>query len=96
MSYRTLIAELDALSRTRTLTLAESLQLERAIRDDRRYGGPRPRQPDWRPDEDKKAAALRRQGASYAAIADQVGRSKDAVAARLRYIRFTLGGVSSI
>lgn len=79
------IAALDALSRTRALSLDESLALEHAIKVERkkqeRCGARR-----WSSDQDEIALSLKRQRVKVGVIAKRVGRSKDAVYARIRYL----------
>lgn len=79
------IERLDGLSRTRALSLSESVALERAIKEQARIAG-RTRI-GWSRQEDSEALRLRLAGYSYGRIARHFAyRSKDAVAARLRYI----------
>jgi hypothetical protein len=80
------IDRLDNLSRARALTMAESVALERAIREHDRIAG-RTRI-GWSRMEDTVARRLRSLGYSYRRIALKMPcRSEDAVAARLRYLQ---------
>jgi hypothetical protein len=80
----TTIAVLDRISRTRALTLKESLQLERAIKAE---GYSERTWMAWTPEEDERARKLRADAHSYGDIARTLKRTPDAVAARLRYLR---------
>lgn len=77
----TTIAVLDSISRTRALSMEESLQLERAIKAEG-YSGRT--WLSWQPEEDATALQMRERGQKPAEIALTLHRSPDAVAARLR------------
>lgn len=74
---------LDAISRTRALTDAESNRLEKAIRE---LDKKEPRRTwHWSPEEDARAVEMREQGLSYAQIAKALGRTKGSVLGRLHH-----------
>lgn len=78
------ITILDAISRTRALTEEESLALEKAIRQERQTKKRRDRW--WSEEQDAIALELRGRRAKVDVIAKRVGRSKDAVYARIRLL----------
>lgn len=84
-----IIAALDAVSRQRPLTDAEVRTLDRAMRQERCERKPRQRvrAPLWALSEDDLALRLRSFGVTCQRISERLpGRSKYAVAARLRYL----------
>lgn len=82
----TTIAALDRISRTRALSMEESLQLERAIRAEG-YSGRA--WLSWQPEEDATALRMRDGGQKPAEIALALHRTPDAVAARLRHLKLS-------
>jgi post-segregation antitoxin (ccd killing protein) len=80
-----IIEALDSLSRTRALTLDESLALEHAIKRERQNRRHNARY--WSPEQDGIALDLKSRRAKVGVIAKRVGRSKDAVYARIRFLK---------
>lgn len=82
--------ELDAISRTRALTNAESLRLEQAIAfldADKKPGRP----PLWTPEDDATFFEAVANGASIAEAGRLVGKTRGAAAGRFKRISETYG-----
>lgn len=79
------VAELDAISRRRVLTDAESRELERAVRRTERLRG-RVTQP-WLPKHDAMLRRMVLRRKRVAEIAQELGRTENAVWVRLKRLR---------
>ena len=91
MSHAVIEKALNDLSRYRELTEAESRVLEQAIRSGEESR--RRLRKFWTNKDLSKAETLRAKGLTYIEIARKVGRTPDAVAARLRYNRELAGAL---
>ena len=79
-----LVARLEAVNRTRALTMRESVMLERALarianRDSHRRRPASKRMPRWAPEQEMAAKRAVEDGMSFAAAGALVGRSAAAV-----------------
>lgn len=85
-NWREAFEELDSLSRTRALTMRESMRLEKAMREMDREEPVAPGSP-WREWEDRSLRNLFARGANVGEIARRLGRPREAVGRRLRQLR---------
>lgn len=84
--YKETIARLDAISRTRALTNAETDDLERAIKCERQANGCGPRS-SWTPERDRTMLEMRARGLKGRDIANHLGLSVRSVEMRARRLR---------
>ena len=85
-NYKATIARLDAISRTRALTDAETDELERAIKCERQANGCGPRS-SWTPERDRLMLDMRASGAKGRDIAAKLGLTVRSVEMRARRLR---------
>ena len=85
-NYKATIARLDAISRTRALTDAETDDLERAIKCERQAKGCGPRS-SWTPERDRLMLDMRASGAKGRDIAAKLGLTVRSVEMRARRLR---------
>lgn len=88
--YKETITRLDALSRTRALTDAETDDLERAIKCERQANGCGPRS-SWTPERDQAMPEMRAKGTKGRDIAAKLGLSVRSVEMRARRLRQKAG-----